>query len=159
MTLTHIVLKRFQLTVAALAVATVFTPLQAQMPADSGMTTKPAAAASAGMADSKMPMGSSPMGQGGDMKSKMDDMQSKMMAMKSTGDPDVDFAMMMRMHHQGAITMAETELRDGKNQQMKKMAKNIITAQKKEIAVFDKFLETQDKSGRKMGNTGMQMNK
>ena len=111
------------------------------------------------MADSKMPMGSSPMGQGGDMKSKMDDMQSKMMAMKSTGDPDVDFAMMMRMHHQGAITMAETELRDGKNQQMKKMAKNIITAQKKEIAVFDKFLETRDKSGRKMGNTGMQMNK
>ena len=36
--------------------------------------------------------------------------------------------------------MAEAELRDGKDPQMKKMAKAIIAAQKKEIAMFDKFL-------------------
>ena len=139
MTFTHTFLKRLQLTVAALGIAAVLTPLQAQMSAGSGMMAKPGTAASAGMDNGKMPMGQ-PMGQGGDMKSKMDEMQSQMMAMKSTGNPDVDFAMMMRMHHQGAITMAETQLRDGKNQQMKKMARDIIAAQKKEIAVFDKYL-------------------
>ena len=139
MTSTRTFLKRFQLSVAALGIAAVLTPLQAQMSAGSGMMAKPATPASAGMDNGKMPMGQ-PMGQGGDMKSKMDEMQSRMMAMKSTGNPDVDFAMMMRMHHQGAITMAETQLRDGKNQQMKKMARDIIASQKKEIAVFDKYL-------------------
>ena len=79
----------------------------------------------------------------------MDEMQSQMMAMKSTGNPDVDFAMMMRMHHQGAITMAETQLRDGKNQQMKKMARDIIAAQKKEIAVFDKYLAKNSDAAKK----------
>ena len=48
--------------------------------------------------------------------------------------------MMMKMHHQGAITMAESELKMGKEPAMKKMAKDIIAAQKKEIAQFDKFL-------------------
>ena len=47
---------------------------------------------------------------------------------------------MMRVHHQGAIVMAEAELRDGKDAQMRKLATNIIAAQKKEIAQLDKFL-------------------
>ena len=144
MTFTHIVLKRLQLTLAAVGVAAVLTPLQAQMPAGSGAMAKPATAASSGVDHGKMPMG-----HGGDMKSKMDDMQGQMMAMKSTGNPDVDFAMMMRMHHQGAITMAETQLRDGKNQQMKKMARDIIAAQKKEIAVFDKYLAKNSDAAKK----------
>ena len=148
MTFTHTFSKRFQLTVAALGIAAVLTPLQAQMSSGSGMMAKPATAASAGMDNGKMPM-SQPMGQGGDMKSRMDEMQSQMMAMKSTGNPDVDFAMMMRMHHQGAITMAETQLRDGKNQQMKKMARDIIAAQKKEIAVFDKYLAKNSDAAKK----------
>ncbi|MBX9850050.1 MAG: DUF305 domain-containing protein [Rhodocyclaceae bacterium] len=127
--------KRLQLAAVAVSIAAVLTPLHAQMSAGSGAMAKPANAASSGMDHSKMPMGP-----GGDMKSKMDNMQSQMMAMKSTGNADVDFAMMMRVHHQGAITMAEAQLKDGKDPQMKKMAKNIIAAQKKEIAVFDKFL-------------------
>lgn len=135
MTFTSPVLKRLQLTLVAVGVAAVLTPLQAQMPGGSGAMAKPATAASSGMEHGRMPMGN-----GGDMKSKMDDMQGQMMAMKSTGNPDVDFAMMMRVHHQGAITMAEAQLKDGKDPQMKKMAKNIIAAQKKEMAVFDKFL-------------------
>jgi uncharacterized protein (DUF305 family) len=77
---------------------------------------------------------------GMDMKGMMKDNNDKMSSMKMTGNPDVDFAMMMRIHHQGAIDMAQTELRDGKDLQMKKMAKAIIAAQKKEIAQFDKFL-------------------
>ena len=80
---------------------------------------------------------------GMDMKGMMKDNNDKMSAMKMTGNVDVDFAMMMRIHHLGAIDMAEAELRDGKDPQMKKMAKSIIAAQKKEIATFDKFLAKQ----------------
>ena len=47
------------------------------------------------------------MGAGMDMKPMMTDMHSSMMGIKSSGNADVDFAMMMKIHHQGAITMAE----------------------------------------------------
>ena len=77
---------------------------------------------------------------GMDMKGMMKDNNEKMSSMKMTGNTDADFAMMMRIHHQGAIDMAQAEMRDGKDPQMKKMAKDIIAAQKKEIAQFDKFL-------------------
>lgn len=77
---------------------------------------------------------------GMDMKAMMKDNNDKMASMKMTGDPDVDFATMMKMHHQGAITMAEAELKMGHEAQMKKMAKDIIAAQKKEIAQFENFL-------------------
>jgi len=56
----------------------------------------------------------------------------------------------MRVHHQSAITMAEAELQNGKDPQMRAMAKNIIRAQKKEIAVFDKFLAGHDDAGMKL---------
>lgn len=75
-----------------------------------------------------------------DMKTMMKDMNDQMANMPMSGDPDVDFAMMMRIHHVGAIDMAKAQMRDGKNPQMRKMAQDIITAQNKEIAVFDKFL-------------------
>jgi uncharacterized protein (DUF305 family) len=66
-------------------------------------------------------------------------MMDDMMAMKSTGDPDKDFAMMMVPHHQGAIDMAEVELKYGKDPMLKKMAQKIINAQKKEIKEFKKW--------------------
>ena len=80
---------------------------------------------------------------GMDMKAMMKDCQEKMSSMKMTGNSDMDFAMMMRMHHQGAIDMAEAELRDGKEPQMRKMANGIVVAQKKEIAQLDAFLAKQ----------------
>ena len=83
-----------------------------------------------------------PMG-GMDMKAMMKDNNEKMAGMPMTGKPDVDFAMMMRMHHQGAIQMSEAELKDGKDLEMKKMARKIISDQKKEIAQLDKFLAKQ----------------
>ena len=98
-------------------------------------------------------------GMGMDMKPMMTDMQDKMMAMKPTGNMDVDFAMMMRVHHQSAITMAEAELQNGKDPQMRAMAKDIIRAQKKEIAAFDKSLAKRGDAGTKMGEPGMQMKK
>ena len=87
---------------------------------------------------------------GMDMKGMMKDNNDKMSSMKMTGNTDVDFAMMMRIHHLGAIDMAQAELRDGKDPQMKKMAKAIISAQKKEIARFDKFLVKNGQSPDKM---------
>ena len=87
---------------------------------------------------------------GMDMKGMMKNNNDKMSSMKMTGNADIDFAMMMHVHHQGAIDMAEAELRDGKDPQMKKMAKSIIAAQKKEIATFDKFLAKQGQPVEKM---------
>ena len=99
------------------------------------------------------------MKQGMDMKSMMTDMHNKMMGMKSTGNVDTDFAMMMRIHHQSAVAMGEAQLQNGKDPEMRSMAKNIIRDQKKEIAVFDKFLAKRGDAGMKMGEPGMQMKK
>ena len=107
--------------------------------------------------DTNKPM---PMkGSGMDMKSMMMDMEGKMSAMKPSGNTDVDFAMMMRMHHQAAITMAEAELQNGKDPQMRVLAKDIIYAQKKEIAIFDKFLAKRGDSGMKMSEPAMKSTK
>lgn len=60
----------------------------------------------------------------------------KMMAdmdVKPTGDVDVDFAAMMTPHHQGAIDMALAELRYGKNEQLRRIAQEIIVEQQQEI--------------------------
>ena len=40
---------------------------------------------------------------------------SQMMSMKMTGDPDQDFAMMLKMHHQSAVKMSDLEIKQGKN--------------------------------------------
>ena len=63
----------------------------------------------------------------------------KDMAMTPSGDADKDFAMMMIPHHQGAIDMAEVELKFGKDPALKEMAQKIIDAQKKEIEEFKKW--------------------
>ncbi|MCC3160226.1 DUF305 domain-containing protein [Hymenobacter sp. 15J16-1T3B] len=72
----------------------------------------------------------------------MHDMMTQMMAMTKTQDPDNDFAMMMKMHHQGAITMSQEELRSGKDADMKQMAQTIITKQQAEIQQLDAFLSS-----------------
>lgn len=73
------------------------------------------------------------------MKTGMDSMQN----MEMSGDMDKDFATMMKIHHQQALDMAKMELTNGKSPAMKAMAKKIITAQKKEIAEFDRWLAKQ----------------
>ncbi len=78
-----------------------------------------------------------------DMKASMMMGMDGMQKMPMSGDTDKDFAMMMKMHHQQALNMAEMELANGKSPEMKTMAKQIIVAQKKEIAQFDKWLAKQ----------------
>lgn len=65
--------------------------------------------------------------------------------MSMTGDVDYDFAANMRMHHQMAVEMAQAELQNGKNPEMLRMAKDIIAAQKKEMAEFDQWIKANEK--------------
>ena len=63
----------------------------------------------------------------------------KMMAgmdVKPTGDVDRDFTAMMIPHHQGAIDMAQAELRYGHNELLRRMAQEIIVQQQQEIAAM-----------------------
>lgn len=76
-----------------------------------------------------------------DMRASMMGMMKNMESMQTTGDTDRDFASMMKMHHQGAIDMAQLELKSGKDAKMRTMAKRIIDAQQKEIKEFDQWLD------------------
>ena len=58
------------------------------------------------------------------------------MAIRPTGDIDRDFAAMMIPHHQGAIDMAISELRYGRNEQLRRIAQEIIVDQMQEIAAM-----------------------
>jgi Domain of unknown function (DUF305) len=58
------------------------------------------------------------------------------MAIKSSNDIDRDFAGMMIPHHQGAIDMAEAELRHGHNEHLRRLAQEIIVEQQQEIAAM-----------------------
>lgn len=106
------------------------------MPGVQAQTTQPMAPSAS------MPMGKMQMGAGGSeaMKQSMMSGMDSMHKMPMSGDTDKDFAMLMKMHHQGAIDMAQMELDQGKSPEMKAMAKSIIAAQKKEIAQFDRWL-------------------
>ena len=97
------------------------------------------------MPSASMPMGQMHKGAAGpkDMKASMMMGMEGMQKMPMSGDTDKDFAMMMKMHHQQALNMAELQLANGKSAEMKTMAKQIIVAQKKEIAQFDKWLAKQ----------------
>jgi hypothetical protein len=58
------------------------------------------------------------------------------MTVKPTGDADQDFVAMMVPHHQGAIDMAKAVLRYGKNEQIRRLAQEIIVTQQQEIAAM-----------------------
>ena len=55
------------------------------------------------------------------------------MSVKPTGDIDRDFVAMMVPHHQGAIDMAQAELRYGHNEQLRRIAQEIVVEQQQEI--------------------------
>jgi uncharacterized protein (DUF305 family) len=52
------------------------------------------------------------------------------------GDVDQDFIGQMIPHHQGAIDMAKAELRYGRNEQLRRIAQEIIVEQQAEIVVL-----------------------
>lgn len=72
-------------------------------------------------------MGGSPLMQA------MDTMNKGMAAAPVTGDTDRDFVAMMIPHHQGAIDMAKAELAGGKDPEIRRLARDIVAAQEREI--------------------------
>jgi len=79
------------------------------------------------------------------MKASMDGMMQNMP--KMVADPDMNFNMMMTVHHQSAVDMAKAELAHGKDTKLKEMAQKMIDAQQKEIADFKAW---HDKNADKM---------
>jgi hypothetical protein len=72
---------------------------------------------------------------------------SKMMAGmsgKPTGDIDRDFVDMMVPHHQGAVDMAKSELKYGHNEQLRRLAQEIIVTQQQEITVMRQAVGEKD---------------
>jgi hypothetical protein len=64
------------------------------------------------------------------------DKMMKGMAVPPSGDVDKDFVAMMVPHHQGAIEMAQAVLRYGHNEQLRRIAQEIIVDQQQEIAAM-----------------------
>jgi YVTN family beta-propeller protein len=58
------------------------------------------------------------------------------MGVAPSGDVDADFVAMMVPHHQGAIDMARAQLRYGRNEQLRRLAQEIIVTQQQEIAAM-----------------------
>ncbi len=58
------------------------------------------------------------------------------MGIRPSGDVDTDFVAMMVPHHQGAIEMAQAELRYGHNETLRRMAQEIIVTQLQEISAM-----------------------
>jgi uncharacterized protein (DUF305 family) len=78
------------------------------------------------------------------MTNKMQEVISRMheqMMQMSSGNPDIDFLTLMIPHHQGAIDMANIILKNGKDKRVKKLAQEIIKAQKKEISGMQGWLK------------------
>jgi uncharacterized protein (DUF305 family) len=64
---------------------------------------------------------------------------NKMMAdmtAEPAGDIDRDFVAMMVPHHQGAVEMAKAELKYGHNEQLRRLAREIVATQQQEITMM-----------------------
>jgi len=66
---------------------------------------------------------------------------SRDMMQGMTGDPDQDFARMMAVHHEGAIDMARIFLNQGRDPQLRALARTIIDDQQKEVAELRQWLK------------------
>lgn len=83
---------------------------------------------------------------GTSFKAVMDKMMQDMHSMTMTEDPDHDFAMMMKSHHQGAIDMANIELAQGSDAELKQVAQKMITDAQKDMADLNSFLSSNQPS-------------
>lgn len=79
--------------------------------------------------------------EGGGLEGKMHDMQNMMVEHLGPADKDYEdrFIDMMIPHHEGAIRLAEDALKKSNRPELKKMAEEIIAAQKKEIATLEEW--------------------
>jgi uncharacterized protein (DUF305 family) len=70
----------------------------------------------------------------------MHEMLDTINVIPTPGDPDHHFAMMMILHHEGAINMANVVLKEGCDAIIRKMANLIVQKQTMEIAELRAFL-------------------
>lgn len=75
----------------------------------------------------------------------MDKMHGPMNKAAGVADPDEAFVRGMIPHHQGAIDMAITALKYGKDEQVRKWANDVIRAQQREILEMEAWLKKNDK--------------
>ncbi|ART62429.1 hypothetical protein B9H00_04530 [Kushneria marisflavi] len=66
------------------------------------------------------------------------------MAIESSGNVDMDFARGMLAHHRGAVDMARIELEHGSDEQMRRLAREVIDAQQKEIDLLKRWIAEHD---------------
>lgn len=100
-------------------------------------------------ADAKASTG---MSAGGDVHASMMPSMQQMQSMQATGDADKDFASVMKIHHQGAVDMAQAELKSGRDPKLRQMAKKIIASQQQEIKEFDAWLARSKQGGTSSGH-------
>ena len=63
----------------------------------------------------------------------------KDMSRPYSGNVDKDFVAHMLPHHEGAVDMAQVQLKYGKDPELRKMARDIIKSQKQEVAFMKKW--------------------
>ena len=62
------------------------------------------------------------------------------MSADSTGDVDRDFAALMIPHHQGAIDIARAELKYGHNEELRRLAQDIIMEREHEMSAMQSII-------------------
>ncbi len=123
----------------------------AQTPAAPAPPMPPAMAAMPGMAPAAPATTDAPSTTA--LKAAMDKMQSNM-AMSYTGDADADFVAGMVPHHQGAVDMAEAELKYGHDPKIRDLAARIVSSQTHEISMMQKWQAAHAKAAVKAGKKG-----
>jgi len=116
--------------------------------AESEFSMLPAICAGHGMAtaESKPMEHQIPMDEGhAALMAGMEAMNRDMMVGGMAADIDVAFVCAMIPHHQGAISMARAQLKYGKDDWAKDLARKIIAAQEQEIADMTKWLNERSK--------------
>lgn len=76
-----------------------------------------------------------------ELRESMQKMHVAMASIGPSGDSDVDFVRLMLPHHQAALDMAKTQLMNGKDPQMRRLAQEIITDQQSEIELMQLWLK------------------
>lgn len=74
------------------------------------------------------------------LKASMDKMMAELKAYAPTGDPDHDYAAIMRIHHQGGVEMMQVYLPGAMDEMLKTMAQNGIPKQQGEISELEAFI-------------------
>ncbi|MFC9090196.1 DUF305 domain-containing protein [Nocardiopsis dassonvillei] len=77
----------------------------------------------------------------GDMPGMATEEELEQLAAAEGGEFDRLFVELMTAHHEGAVTMAEEVLAEGKDQTVMRMANDVIAAQKADIARMEQALE------------------